>query len=285
MRFLNKLAVGALGLGALTIGSCAIPQAAVECNTAAPMFAFYTLESGVAGSACAAMGGDVLATQRYLAPGETDPRLGLLPASGALTRAEGRTSSEDPSLAHEAAMGHFKTMNPDERGICDVVNIADGYETYDAIPGDPGDPDAGIDPTPDVPETTVRHAWENVRVLSTAQIQGTLLDGEVTVTQDGCTAKYHVYAVNPIVLCQSDADCDPAADPANGRATGSGMNPVYSPRCKFLPANTTATAAEEVMSKYYGADIFFADTGDPDNPAYGVCFPADDKTIDALLNK
>jgi hypothetical protein len=278
MRFHNILALGSLTVGLITIGSCAIPQAPVECNTAAPMFAFYTFESGTAGSTCSNFGGDYFMTQRYLPPNSTDARLGILPASGTLTSVEGRETTDDSDLAHEAAIGHFKTLSPDDTGVCDLVNVTDGYETYALIPADPGDPDGGVDPTPEVPELSIRHAYEGVRVLSTAQIPGTLMDGHVTITQDGCTAKYQFYAVYPVVTCQSDTDCDPNADPANGRATGSGMNPFYAPHCRFLAPGTVAPVFEE----FYGVEV--SDQADPADRV-GICFPADDKTIDALLKK
>lgn len=280
MRIHKILALGSLAVGAFTIGSCAIPQAPVECNTATPMFAFYTLESGDPASECGAYGGDYIVTQRYLAPGSKDARLGILALNGALGApyVEGRETLDDPDFAHESAIGDFKTLNPDDKGICDVVNVADGYETFVAIPGDPGDPDAGVDPTPEVPELTVRHKYEGVRVLSTAQIPGTLMDGHVTVTEDACTAKYSFFAVYPVVPCQTDEDCNPVADPANGRVTGSGMNPAYAPRCKFLAPGTVAPVFEE----FYGVEV--SDQADPAD-RYGICFPADDKTIDNLLNK
>ncbi len=278
MKLHNILALGSLTISAITVGSCAIPQAPVECNTAAPMFAFYTLESGDATSSCGSYGGDYFMTQRYLPPGSTDARLGILNTAGALTSIEGRETTDDPDLTHESAIGHFKTLSPDDTGVCDLVNVTDGYETYALIPADPGDPDAGVDPTPEVPETSIRQAYEGVRVLSTAQIPGTLMDGHVTITQDGCTAKYQFYAVYPVVPCQSDVDCDPNADPANGRVTGSGMNPYYSPRCRFLAPGTVAPTFEE----FYGIEVSDqAAEGD----RYGICFPADDKTIDALLSK
>lgn len=289
MRFHKTLAFSTAFVAGITIASCAIPQPAFECNALPPFWGFYTLESGAGNGACAEIPGDSIAMQRYLPPNGKTARLAILPYRvGALRNVafdcnvedcEERTNDEvvgetvyidpnDPKLAKESAIGTFENLIPNDNGVCTLVNIDDAVQnfpaksdTYEATLSDGGT----VMQTDDYPALSLRYKWENVRIISTAQFPGTLFEGKVTITEDGCTAKYNVYGVHPIVDCDTDEDCDPNPNPDAGRLFGSGLSADYSPRCIPYPTGT-------------------ADADKHNANAAGVCGPAANKTFDVLAN-
>ena len=58
-------------------------------------------------------------------------------------------------------------------------------------------------------------------------------DVDYSQTRNGvtCSAKFTAVGLWPPVHCGSDVDCDPCADPLNGRPTGSGINPDLRTKC------------------------------------------------------
>lgn len=289
MRFHKILAVVTLLASVSLIGSCAIPQPRFECNTLAPFFAFYTLEEGDPASSCGGFGGDYLQTQRYLAPNSTDARLALLPYRVGYLTGLGNSDPDDPKGARESSIGHFETLLPDDDGVCRLVNVADGRQNFRPLLNEDGDE---VEPS-----FEVTYKWDSVRVLSTAEFPGTLIDGKVTITQTdssgSCTAKYGFYGVHTsspatfdIVVCdplkttmrdgqEYNPDCDANADPANDRPLGAGTNAAYQPRCIKL-----AGSADEASS-FLRADL--SPSTDPDYHQMGICGPT--LTIDQLLSR
>ncbi len=174
----------------------------------------------------------------------------------------------NPYWERESSVGEFEALLPDEQDVCRVVNLTPGAYAFEAVT----DPDTGAEV---LPAYSFKYDWQDVRVLSSAEFPGTLLDARVTITEDACTARYHVYAVHPVVFCATDEDCDPESDPENGRVFGSGMAAGYNPRCLFLEG--TADEAGE----YFGEQL--SPSSDPDHPQVGICFPAADKGFDAIL--
>lgn len=270
MRFHKLLAISATVVSSVLVGACAIPQPPFECNTLSPFWAFYTLESGDPASACGGKGGDYLNTQRYLAPNGTEARLALLPYGVGINSYYERVDPADPDKAKESAIGKFQTLLPDDRGLCSVVDIADTVQNYPPVLDDMG---MEVEPA-----LSLRYAWTDVRVISTAEFPGTLLDGKVTITEDSCTATYKVYAVHPVVFCDPtetvDRDgkpynpaCDPEPDVDAGRVTGSGMNAAIDPTC--IPVTGDVGSAE----------VYF------EHPITGVCGPSAANTLDALADK
>ena len=83
-------------------------------------------------------------------------------------------------------------------------------------------PRADDEAQPEQAAVDLRYAWSEVRVLVTADAQGTQLAAELEVELDGCTARYEVLGLYPAVACLSDADC---------RDEGNGINPDFAVRC------------------------------------------------------
>lgn len=323
MQNYKTLAFGTAAVMAVFIGSCAIPQPRFECNANTPFFAVYTLTSGSNTSSCGQYGGDLLYPLRYLAPTSTEATMSILPSRHSVNRRAqwgARTDASDPKSAREAALGQFATLLPDERGVCSLINVADGNSVYEASvyeidpsveapivedgvvvaiqaldedggvlldeDGHPvqdpvygnlsGQPVVNADGNIEWPALALSEKWENVRILSTAEYPGTLLDADLTITENACTATYHVYGVYPPVVCETDADCDPNADTANGRPFGSGMAEGYGPKCMFLDGR--ADEASWLLLDYGAL------SGTAASPAsLGVCFPT--KKFDELLDR
>ena len=62
------------------------------------------------------------------------------------------------------------------------------------------------------------------RVLVSANYQGTQFSADLTFTQDGCTAEYHVVGVYPVASCEADKDCQDTSVTA--------INPDFDLRCE-----------------------------------------------------
>lgn len=287
MRFHKTLAFSTAFVAGLTVASCAIPQAPFECNALPPFWGFYTLEEGAGNGACAEIPGDSIAMQRYLAPTGTEARLAILPYRVGGLRSvlkhcsvedcDSRTNDEvegdmvhidptDPTFKKESAIGVFETLLPNAKGVCTLKDISETEQNYPEVTDTYVAElvDGGSVPQTDVyPALSLRYKWENVRIISTAQFPGTLFEGKVTITEDACTAKYHVYGIHPIIDCITDEDCDPNPNPDAGRIFGSGLSGDYEPRCIPYPEGTAAELKHN-----------------PD--AEGVCGPSAAKTFDAL---
>lgn len=75
----------------------------------------------------------------------------------------------------------------------------------------------------------------NVQFLDGARYQGSTYQADVHVVMGTCEADYTTQALSPGpaagIVCATDDDCNPFADPSKGRAVGSGINPDYSISC------------------------------------------------------
>ena len=109
---------------------------------------------------------------------------------------------------------------PDAQGICTVSS----FTTANAVP-------ALSDGNPPNPPRSI--TLSNTRFLSAPAYQGSQAESDATYTIGACSANYHGLMLTPIVTCRTDADCNPFADPANGRAAGSGVNPLYPVSCNM----------------------------------------------------
>ena len=109
--------------------------------------------------------------------------------------------------------------SPDAQGICTVPS----FSTANAVAADDGTP-------PAVPRSI---ALSNTRFLSAPAYQGSQAESDATYTIGACSASYHGLLLTPIATCATDADCNPFADPATGRAAGSGVNPFYPVSCNM----------------------------------------------------
>ncbi|WP_147468225.1 MULTISPECIES: hypothetical protein [Corallococcus] len=89
----------------------------------------------------------------------------------------------------------------------------------------------------------INYQFGKVRVYSNPGAPGTQMTGELTYTNNGCTAKYVMRAIWPAVGC--DPSLDPN-DPANAPSTcgaGSGMNPDFAVTCDPETEACTPTKA------------------------------------------
>jgi hypothetical protein len=109
---------------------------------------------------------------------------------------------------------------PDAQGICTVPT----FSTANAVP-------ALSDGNPPNPPRSITLA--NTRFLSAPEFQGSQAESDATYTIGSCSASYHGLLLTPIATCATDADCNPFADPANGRASSSGVNPLYPVSCNM----------------------------------------------------
>lgn len=140
---------------------------------------------------------------------------------------------EDPE-SEITSIGDFTSGEPDENDVCTVPALSPATQQLPAFSYTVGDDNAM---TVEVPATDITYKWSNIRLYVTPAYPGTQLVGDMTYTENGCTASYSVIALWPAVGCEGkDKDgkgtgrpnpdlCKPEADPAAGRPTGSGINP------------------------------------------------------------
>jgi hypothetical protein len=103
-------------------------------------------------------------------------------------------------------------------------------------------------------QLTLAYHAHDLRFLSGARYQGATFEAVVEVTMGTCSASYEVQALTPSQTggtCLTDEDCDPFADPENGRPLGSGINSDFAVACN---------------KEQWAIDYL---TGDPD---VGICF-------------
>jgi hypothetical protein len=215
-------------------GSCTLEQGSPGCPIAAPNFllgvpshaAKYTLESGT--GACAELKGDAIGFEKYMVPGGSTARL----AVRAYTLGEmslHQIDPADPKGAKVNSVGDL-TVEP-TAGVCSATNLSPATQSFG--PGEKEEEVEGSD-TPKIvplPATQVTYQWNDLKFYVAASRPGTVFTANLDFTQDGCNAKYKVIGLWPKVDCSTDADCDPNPDPANGRNSGSGINPEFDVGC------------------------------------------------------
>ena len=242
------LLASTLALG-VSLASCSQPE--ITCRVAPGTFtAKYTLKSG--SGPCSELKGEPVGMHGY------NP-LGADPQGGPnldIKRVAIRTTTlgdlyylavdaEDilgtPILDPNAvltSLGTFESTEPDSEGFCTAPTLNPSTQTLPVIPErpDPAD-ETGMTLLPEEPAHAITYAWSNVQVRVTAEAAGTTMQADLTYTENGCTATYGVIGLYPSVACgKLDADgnhtdvpdtslCTLEADPENGIAAGSGINP------------------------------------------------------------
>lgn len=162
----------------------------------------------------------------------------------------------DPSKEHHPyGFGTWTSVEPDANGICTVKDVKPAEQDFPKIPASKDM--MGME-TPEVPASTIKYEWSNLKVYVTAAAQGTQFSADLTYTQDACSADFHVRGVWPLVGCiKLDKEGNPAnvdgqslldekgnptgpfvpddslccPDALAGRATGSGINPDFPTKC------------------------------------------------------
>lgn len=216
MTFARAIAALA-GLAAIA-AACSTQQPKPACPVARhTWWAVYTLKPGEAtAGACAQKSREMLGVYKYnpaKVTGEVvkpDPSsatiaiasetLGNLAASSA---GEGRP---DTNMAHSpVSLGAFP-VEPDADNFCTAATLSVATQDIPVLPAQPLE-DGGTDP--EKPAVNISYAWSNVKVTSLVNAPGTQLVADLAYTEGGCTSKYTVTALSPMVSCK---DADGGAD-------------------------------------------------------------------------
>lgn len=238
-------------VGALVGSACGTPQPPLECSVLGPYWAKYTLLDAGVGS-CTEYEGDFLDAQRFLPPGSTNPPTFALGAHRMLSETRATFTDEileediprydaqdlDAGFGYdrESARGTFASLNPDSSGVCVASAVAAADQTLPAVTYQVKEADGGVTQETE-PETHLKYDWSNVRILNNARFTSTVLSANVTITKDGCTATYQVDAIHPVVACSIDEECNPEANLAAGRSSGSGLQAaLFAPGTDGKPA-------------------------------------------------
>jgi len=146
------------------------------------------------------------------------------------------------------SLGNFAGETPDDDGFCAVPTLSKTHIVLEALPDTPDDPETPDEDesAPGQPAQDITLEWTNVRVYVTPANYGTQFEADLTDTRispsgDECTITYHALGLSPVVQCNAFDDegnpiinddgsyqldisaCDPIADVAAGRPTGSGI--------------------------------------------------------------
>ncbi|RKH45050.1 hypothetical protein D7Y23_26465 [Corallococcus sp. AB050B] len=115
----------------------------------------------------------------------------------------------------------------------------------------------------------ITYQFGKVRVYSNPGAPGTQMTGELSYTNNGCTAKYVMRAIWPAVACDPRLDTNEPANAPSTCGSGSGINPDFAVACATLPEElwTGAFLTEE--------DEAYIEENDAYPPTYreGKCTP------------
>jgi hypothetical protein len=230
--------LGGLSLLALFALSCDQPPA--DCTTGHGGFATtYTLVSKQGTGACDRLTGDIIGLEKYNPSQASDPKKQDLTKAKLRIRPEDLSelaaSTEEDLIEVQAldSVGDFVAATPNEQNLCVVPSMTPASVSVSLGPG--------------LPATDRTYSWTNVRVYVTTAYPGTQMAADLVYSEGDCSATYKVLGLWPAVGCGVDADengveedidptlCDPFADPAAGRPTGSGINPDFKDRVECHP--------------------------------------------------
>ncbi|AUX29690.1 MULTISPECIES: hypothetical protein [Sorangium] len=235
-----------LGILAIAALSLSCEQRRVTCTAAHGGFAAkYTLKPGSkqGEGACDTLKGEIVGIEKYNPRQPGNPKRPDFTKAHVAVRASGIAF---PAFAAQGAqvelgeaaldsIGDFAAVDPDEDDVCTVPSLSEARLSIPAYE-EPPPPDAPEDTPPTQrPAVEIGYAWSNLRIYVTAAYPGTQIVGDLTYTEDGCSASYSVVGLYPAVECAPDGVpdptlCDPRPDLAKGRAFGSGINPDFADR-------------------------------------------------------
>lgn len=145
------------------------------------------------------------------------------------------------------ALGKFASGEPDDQNFCPAPSLSAAHLVLDSIPAKPDDPATeDEDPFPGQAAVDITLQWSDFQVYLTpasvgSQVGGHLKDTRKAPDGSSCTVEYDALGLAPAVDCRKQDDkgdpvkgsdgkfiadegrCDPDADPAAGRFTGSGL--------------------------------------------------------------
>jgi hypothetical protein len=125
--------------------------------------------------------------------------------TGALANAAGLAEPDAQDVPY--AIGRFTTTSPRADHFCVAPKLAAASLRLSAVPAHDLDMCTSV---PEAPAYDVRYEFSNVRVYYTPAAIGTQFAADLTYTADGCTAKYKVAAVTPMVSCGVPAPLEDA---------------------------------------------------------------------------
>jgi hypothetical protein len=248
----SRIGLAAIAAASLLPGCPEQPE--LGCVVAhGPFAATYTLVEGT--GACAEKKGDIVGLQQLFASKDRKQDLSrselAIQAVAMASVAQDRSSNYgviDADPAHELyAKGALDSSEP-SNGFCSVRTTRAAQLELPEIPArnpqDGGtDADAGTEPDPGRPAISLRYEWSNVRILVKPSAPGQAFSADLTLTENGCTAKYRVNAVFPYHDCvprdeegnaagePDDRRCAPQPDYDAGIPVGSGINPDFPVAC------------------------------------------------------
>jgi len=240
-----------VGVSVLAMWGTACEQPSIDCRAlhSGPYAAKYTLISG--GMECSGLKGEPIGLQSYY-PARADKKNVDLTQSFLVIRPTtlGNLEIEAGDWGDEAtvtkaeldAKGSFAVVEPNDNDVCMVPTFSASEVDLKEIPANMDDPE---NPYPGLPATNVKYEWKDVRLLVSAGAPGNLMEGELTYTENGCTATYSVIALWPTVGCEeldaegngtgkpNDKLCDAEPDPQAPYSIpfGSGVNQDFAPKC------------------------------------------------------
>ncbi len=220
-------------LGLVAISGCEQPP--IKCIVARGGFAArYELKKG--SGPCAEHKGDIIGLQGYH-PAKGDEVDFSENETIALQLTSIGTVAQNAEFAGVAlsqgsvpySLGRFTTKEP-EAEFCDAGGLTEASVTAPEIPSE----EEGGDP---LPATSIQASWKNLSVYVTPEAPGTQLKADLTLTEDGCTAEYHVVALWPAISCDDGEGnpapeyCAPEPPEGSGLAYGSGISPDFPVEC------------------------------------------------------
>lgn len=237
------------------VGACT-PQPPLPCpiQTSNPYFGlppyavFYKLKAGT--GACALKEYEQLGFQKYRKSFSDPTRVAVRPGDLGTHWENGRLDPADPEGKLVNAIGFLPSV-PDQDDRCGVTFTEPGanhaQQSFEAIP-DEALADGGV--VPGEPALAIKYEWTALSFIATAAVPGSAFTGELSYTQDGCTATYAAEGFWPEVHCDraanaladggmdlpdggmlEDLDCASQADVASGHSLGSGINPDFPVVC------------------------------------------------------
>lgn len=244
-----------VGVSALAMWGSACDAPTIDCRTlhSGGYIAKYTLVSG--GPECSSIPGEVFGLQSYYRA--TSDRkdvnldssfLAIRPEEFGVIKDEADTFGDADTFQTEDlnSLGDFTGVDPNSDGICTVQDPTPAVVSINEIPAN------DEEEYPGRAATNISYTWKDVRVLVTPGAPGNLMEGELTRTQDGCTATFQVIAMWPIIGCEklneiivdgeaqvehtgepNDDLCDdqPDLQAPYGIPVGSGINQDFVPKC------------------------------------------------------
>jgi hypothetical protein len=191
-----------LTVAASLAASCDTAQPPIGCPVQSLEWAATYKPQGQ--SSCPLKAGEQLGVQKFSTP-TGEERLSLKPATLAAldARDSGRLSYSLGALPRSS----------DSDGFCNVTEMSVAEKH---VPADPE------------PAKDIVYRWSNVRVLARPEAPGSQLVADLEYTEDGCTARYEVWAMWP-----GDVGCaDEAGKPDDTLCAKAGsINPDFAVTC------------------------------------------------------